>query len=145
MMYVEQYAQQRMNEQQAERESEWRRIAAHWNEDARTVQASKWAVVRVIDRVFHRRSSTDTTRVPDGARVVETEAATEAAAATETAAAGHGGEPSSVATPNVDPLWPDGSAAGRFARGVDATTEHGADESSSNSGENARREMAHTR
>jgi hypothetical protein len=55
-------------EQQADREQDWRRIAEHCNQDARTIGASKWAIVRMFHRIKHRRAARSRTRLPDGAR-----------------------------------------------------------------------------
>lgn len=128
MMYVEQYAQQRINEQQAERESDWRRVAEHWHEDARTIHASKWAVVRLFDWIMDRRAARSLTRLPDGARPHEVTADTHdlpagnSETATEWAAdvsAGHAAE--------REPLWTADSIVGRFAEhseDVNRATDH---------------------
>jgi hypothetical protein len=107
MMYVEQYAQQRLNEQQADREREWRRIAEHWNEDARTVRASKWAVVRLFERIAARRRKSETAMLPDGARP-------QAEPSSQNSSQEHAGRVTG-APAAVEPLWPEGSIVGRFA------------------------------
>lgn len=108
MMYVEQYAQQRLNEQQADREREWRRIAEHWNEDARTVRASKWAVVRLFERISARRRKSETVMLPDGARP-------QAESSSQNSSQEHAGPVTGTPAAAVEPLWPEGSIVGRFA------------------------------
>lgn len=107
MMYVEQYAQQRLNEQQADREREWRRIAAHWHEDARTVRASKWAIVRMLDRILARRRNREIVRLPDGARPQNESGDQKKSTA-------HANTVSAAPASEVEPLWSEGSIAGRF-------------------------------
>jgi len=137
MMYVEQYAQQRMNEQQAEREAQWRRVAEHWNEDARTVRTSKWAVVRLVERAFGRHNTADTTRVPDSTRVPDTTRVPDGARPTACVVEMERRADSSALASGDDPIWPAGSAAGRFAEGTDVDVAdvadgHAADTASAN-------------
>jgi hypothetical protein len=102
-MYVEQYAQQRMNELQADREGQWRKIAEHWNEDSRTVPASKWAIVRVLDRLRARRRTVTVVGLPDGAR------------------------PPAADADGQQAVWPADSVAGRFVQGGGIPPESTAD------------------
>jgi hypothetical protein len=139
MMYVEQYAQQRLNEQQADREREWRRIAEHWHEDARTIRASKWAIVRLFDWIMDRRAARSLTRLPDGARprgaVVDTHSE-----AGQDSAAGTAADASAIRAADGEPLWSEGSIAGRFAECAGQSSK-----ATSSVEERQRKELATTR
>jgi hypothetical protein len=116
MMYVEQYAQQRMNEQQADREQEWRRIAEHWNQDARTIGASKWAIVRLFDRIMDRRAARSLTRLPDGAQPLGSVDQTHSDGFHDsTTDTGTVADASATCATQHEPLWTEGSIVGRFA------------------------------
>jgi hypothetical protein len=54
MLYVEEFATQRMNENTADREANWRTISEHWHLDRRTQPASRWAIVRLWRRIVGR-------------------------------------------------------------------------------------------
>jgi hypothetical protein len=55
-MLVDMYAAQRLNDQEADRQSHYRSIAEYWRDDARALPASRWAIVRLLKRLFPGRA-----------------------------------------------------------------------------------------
>lgn len=58
MLYIDEFASDRISEHEEARSSEARRIAAFWEQDARTIPASKWALVRLASRIREAFSGT---------------------------------------------------------------------------------------